>query len=94
MESSRMQRCREWAKTLSAQIKSPELIQKVTSNPKVAIYGPVLLCLTTWLLIRIALFLKKPQPSRPATPDLEKPAVRSFKAPERKPGGQYPHPET
>ncbi|KAG9228088.1 hypothetical protein BJ875DRAFT_508696 [Amylocarpus encephaloides] len=51
------------------------------------LYASLCLCITSWLVLRAFTSLTKPvQSSRPPTPDLEKPAPRSFKAPPRKPG--------
>jgi hypothetical protein len=83
----RIERCLQWAGQLVDQAKSSPLVQKPAGDPKIVIYGAALLAVLAYLLIRATQFLKKPQTSRPATPDLEKPAVRSFKAPQRKPGG-------
>jgi hypothetical protein len=78
----RIKHCREWLKGLP-------VIQRAIENPKLVLYGIAVLLLTTWLLIRATQFLTKPTHSRSATPDLEKPASRSFKGPQRKPGGLY-----
>jgi hypothetical protein len=77
-------RCQELAANLGSQIR---LV--ATGSPIIFLYGIVLLGLTSWLLIRTIQFLKKPSYDRPATPDLEKPASRIFKAPARTPGGLY-----
>ena len=85
----RMERCREGAEQLFDRIKSLPVIQQASNNPKYIFYGAVLLCLTSWLAIRAAKFLRKPIPSRPATPDLEKPAARNLKVPPRPLGGLF-----
>ena len=85
--SERMERCRQWAGQLVDQAKSLPLVQKTVGDPKIFIYGAALLAVLAYVLIRATQLLKNPQTSRPATPDLEKPAVRSFKAPQRKAGG-------
>lgn len=86
----RMQTCRQGAEQLVEHIRSSTMFQKAASSPKLVTYGAAFLAVLTWLLIRATKFLKKPQTSRPATPDLEKPAARNFKAPARKPGGKSP----
>ncbi len=73
-----MQRCRELAARFG------DLGHFAIASPKVILYGIVLLGLTIQ-------FLKKPPYDRPATPDLEKPVSRNFKAPVRTPGGLYSH---
>ena len=83
----RMERCRQWAGQLVDQAKASALLQKAAGDPKTLIYGAAFLALLTWLLVQATQHLKKPQTSRPATPDLEKPAARSFKAPQRELGG-------
>lgn len=87
MGSSLMERCRAWTDKLIDHTRSATLVQEATINPKLFLYGAVTLCFIIWLLLRARQFIKKPMPSRPATPDLEKPASRNFKAPQRKPGG-------
>ena len=82
-----IERCRHLAKQLVEQIKSSAMIQQAGSNTQTVAYGAVFLAVLTWLLVRLTNLLKKSQRSRPATPDLEKPAARSFKAPTRMPGG-------
>jgi len=82
-----MERCGEWAEQLIDQTKSFPAIQKATGSPKPILFGVVLLFFISWLVVRAVLFLKKPVLSRPATPDLEKPAARNFKAPPRPLGG-------
>ncbi|KAL3427506.1 mannosyl transferase [Phlyctema vagabunda] len=81
-------RCREVADDFIQQANSQSeiILQKFTSNPKPFVYGAGLACLTVWLLLRATHILKNPVQGRPATPDLEKPAPRSFKAPQREPG--------
>jgi hypothetical protein len=83
----RVETCRQWVGRLIETTRSSTILHKATSDPKVVIFGAGLLAVITWLLIRATKLLTKPQTSRPATPDLEKPAARSFKAPLRKPGG-------
>lgn len=84
----RIEKCRAWAGEVLKQTKSSTVMQKADGNPKLVLYTAMLLALTSWLLVRIVKYLKKPSySSRPSTPDLEKPAARSFKAPLRKPGG-------
>jgi hypothetical protein len=89
----RVERCRQWAKEVVEHTKPSRILQKAASDPKMVIYGAAFLAILTWLLIRATKLLKKPQSSRPATPDLEKPAARSFKTPPRKPGGKVHEPE-
>jgi hypothetical protein len=82
-----MQRCHEWTDKLIDHTRSSMLMQEATINPKPFLYGAATFCFSIWLLLHAIQFLKKPMPSRPATPDLEKPASRNFKAPQRKLGG-------
>jgi len=84
-----MQRCQKWAEQLMDRTKLFPAIQKADSNLRCILYGVVLLCLVTWLLIRAAKLLRKPALSRSATPDLEKPLARTFKVPQRTPGGLH-----
>ncbi|RDW79532.1 hypothetical protein BP6252_04170 [Coleophoma cylindrospora] len=83
-------RCREYAERIVEQASAHPFYQQVTSNPKYALYGLGLSCIALWLLLRVAQAFRKPTTSRAATPDLEKPAARSFKAPPREPGVWVP----
>jgi hypothetical protein len=89
MGNSRIQRCQEWAERFIAQGRSSSVVQEAAANPRRVLYGTIVIFFAIWLSSRAIKLLKKPMPSRPATPDLEKPAPRSFKAPPREPGGQY-----
>ena len=80
--------CRQWAKQGIEHTRSSTSFKKGVNDPKIVMYGAACLVVLAWLLIRATNFLKKPQASRPATPDLEKPSARSFKAPSRKPGSR------
>lgn len=83
------QKCREWVQKLSNEVISVPGVQQTIQNPRNVLYAGVLLLATVWLLIRATKSLRKSAPSRPATPDLEKPAARAPKAPARKPGGAW-----
>jgi hypothetical protein len=87
MGISLKERCHEWAGKFIDQARSSPLVNEAHANPKTIIYVVIALCCTIWLVSRGIRFLKKPAARRPATPDLEKPALRSFKAPQREPGG-------
>jgi hypothetical protein len=82
-----IERCRQRAGELAYQAKVLHTRLGASNEPKIILYGAASLALFVWLLIRATHLLKEPQRSRPATPDLEKPAVRSFKAAQREPGG-------
>jgi hypothetical protein len=62
--------------------------QAVTSDPKILLYAAAFFSLVVLLLTRLSQLFKKQTPARQNTPDLEKPAARSFKAPPRNPGGE------
>lgn len=81
-----MQRCQEWAEKLIDQTRSFSPMHEAAFNSRSIPFGALTICFAIWLLFRAIKFLKEPVISRPATPDLEKPASRSFKAPARKPG--------
>jgi hypothetical protein len=83
-----MQRCHEIVEQTVGHFKSSSVVQNIVANPKFAVYGAGLLFLASWVLVQATQYLKRsPERSRPLTPDLEKPAARSFKAAPRKPGG-------
>jgi hypothetical protein len=84
-----LHKCGEWAKQTINQDRSSVLVQNVLSNPKFVLYGATLICLTAWLLMRGAQFLRRPSLDTPSTPQLEKATSSIFKAPTRKPGGLY-----
>jgi hypothetical protein len=86
----RVQRCQQWIEQAVEHMKSSTMFDKASSNPKLAFYGAAILAALGWLLMRATKLLEKPQKSRQTTPDLEKPAARSFKTPQRKPGGTLP----
>lgn len=79
----RMEKCREWIEGMGSSSSS----NVTAANPRILFYGIAILGIASWLFVRALQFLKKPAKYRPGTPDLEKPASRSFKAPQRKPGG-------
>jgi len=81
-----MDSCRQWSKQLIQQIKSSLTFRNAASEPKLVLYGVALFAVFAWLWIRVISLLKRPQSSRPATQDPEKPALRRYKAPTRKPG--------
>lgn len=66
-----------------------QVIDRVKNEPKIGLYATCSLVTLIWLLTRLPTFFRKSIPSRPATPDLEKPAARSFKALPREPGGKH-----
>ncbi|KUJ16954.1 uncharacterized protein LY89DRAFT_707355 [Mollisia scopiformis] len=76
-----MHQCQNWA----AQALDRS-IQTISSHPRYVLYGISAVCLAAWLLISATRYLKQSTNTRPATPDLEKPASRSLKAPSRAPG--------
>lgn len=86
MAQSVVERCQEWATNLIDETQSSSFVQEAKVNPKATTVVIGALCCTLWLLSRMISVLKTPAVGRPATPDLEKPAARSFKAPARKPG--------
>jgi hypothetical protein len=91
-----MQEAQEWAKRSLCAMKSHAVIQELVKNPKVGVYGLGLVAVAIWLLVRSISVLKAPAPTRPTTPDLEKPSARGgkFKAIDRKPGGGLQLPTT
>ncbi|KAG0649150.1 hypothetical protein D0Z07_4474 [Hyphodiscus hymeniophilus] len=84
----RIENCHQWAKQLFENTRSSSTFQKAAHDPKVMLYGVASLALLAWLLVRATKLLKKSQ-TRPATLDLEKPVVRNFKAPTRRPGAVW-----
>lgn len=81
-----LHKCEQWAKNGIEEAKTSVFLQQAASNPKLVLYGAAVFCLSSWLLMRAAQFLKKSPQTRPSTPQLEK-ARTSFKAPTREPGG-------
>ncbi|OWP03569.1 hypothetical protein B2J93_7587 [Marssonina coronariae] len=78
---------REWASKTVERMKFSTVMWTAAGSPKLVLYGALLLVITLWLFTRTVQYLKKPsRSSRPTTPDIEKPAGRSFKAPPRKTG--------
>ncbi|KAK2630532.1 hypothetical protein QTJ16_001352 [Diplocarpon rosae] len=83
----RVKGCREWARKTMEQMGSSTRVQKAAGNPKLVLYGALLLAITAWLLPRAVQYLSKPNyRNRPTTPGLEQPVGRGVKAPPRKPG--------
>lgn len=68
--------------------KPHDTILYLTSNPRAALYALLITCFSLWIIAKGTALIKRPTRSRPNTPDLEKPATRSFKAPPREPGGE------
>ena len=82
-----VEKCRKLAGDVVKQMKTSPVTQKALDSPKLILYGALFVALASWLLVRAIQYLKQPSySSRPSTPTIEK-AARSFKAPERKPGG-------
>lgn len=83
-----LQKCHEVTSQAIEYTKASPITQRIMAEPRLAIYGAAIFAFTAWLLLRATRYLAKPPiRSRPSTPDLEKPAARSFKAPPREPGG-------
>jgi hypothetical protein len=80
--------CQGKVNTLAQQTQSFITSHQMLQNPKLLVYGLLLLCVSIWSLTRALKFLtRSAQQDRPSTPTLEKAPLRSFKPPERKPGG-------
>ena len=89
----RIEKCRHWAKQVIKQTKSSQIFEQAAKDPKIVFYGVAFLAVLAWLFFRATRLLKNPKPSRAATPDLEKPATKSFKTPQRKHGGKMQSPK-
>lgn len=87
--SPQTQSCRQWVGQLVDHATSSTIYRNAASDPKVIMYGAALFAIFAWLLFRATKLLKETKTSRSVTPDLEKPAARSFKAPLREPGGKF-----
>lgn len=76
------------------QTKESPVLQKAIDNPRPTIYGIGFFLIAIWILARSLQLLQRSRTGlvRPSTPDLEKERVpaRSFKAPQRPPGGMKP----
>jgi hypothetical protein len=83
----RMERSQQGMEQLIKNFKSSPIFSKAAVSQKFVMYGAAILFLAALLLVRSTNLLIRPQKARPATPDLKKPATRSFKTPPRKPGG-------
>lgn len=83
----RVEKCRKLAGDVVKHMKTSPVTQRAMDSPKLILYGALFAALASWLLVRAIKYLKQPSySSRPSTPTIEK-AARSFKAPERTPGG-------
>lgn len=80
--------CRAWMDQVNKYAATHPTFQAITSDPKILLYAAAAFSLAILLLTRFFQLFKKQTPTRPSTPDLEKPAARNFKAPSRKPGGE------
>ncbi|KAH6673832.1 hypothetical protein B0J14DRAFT_591717 [Halenospora varia] len=81
MANGHLQNCHKWTQGVISKIGSSSVVE-----PKFMLYTVALVSAVALLLIQASKFFKKPVSSRAATPDLEKPAGRPTKAPQRKPG--------
>lgn len=90
MEMSTIQRCHKWAGDTLDQAKTLPGIQTIMDNPRIILYGLLFVSVVTWMLVKALSFLRTQSDTPPATPILEKAASRSFKAPQRAPGGLHP----
>jgi hypothetical protein len=83
---------REWASQLAEKTRASSWFQEAVASPRIVTYGAALLVVTVLLVVRATqYFTKVPISRRPSRTDLEK---RSFKAPQRKPGGMNPPSQT
>lgn len=94
MNHPRVHKCREWVEMVAKQTKGSPVVQKAIENPRPTIYGIGFFLVAIWILARALQLFQRSRTSqvRPSTPDLEKERVpaRSFKAPQRPPGGNNP----
>ncbi|KAH8659204.1 hypothetical protein BGZ60DRAFT_566777 [Tricladium varicosporioides] len=81
MANDHLRNCREWAQDVVSKIGSSSFVE-----PKFLLYTVAFISAVALLLIQGSRFFKQTVPSRAATPDLEKPAGRPTKVPQRKPG--------
>ena len=65
-----------------------QVFDQIKSEPKVGLYTVCALVTLVWIVTALPKLFGKSTPSRPPTPDLDKPSARSFKAPPREPGGK------
>jgi hypothetical protein len=82
-----LHKCGQWAKHGIDQAKSFLVAHEAASDPKLVLFGAVLLCLVAWLLLQAIQRLRRPSQDILPPPILET-GTSSFKAPPRKPGGR------